>query len=639
MAELAAFFDSVGGDREYNSQTFADVFEGGVATEGVVRQGAAPLRVDARVPVQMGVRVNPGGAWVRGRYYENSANLDVVVPAANGALPRIDRVVVRQDLLNRTMALVYVQGVAAVAPAAPALTQTAQVWEVSLATISVPAADVDIAAGQITDTRTFSSVLGAVPLVKTDATALADKLLDFGSGGSAFSVEASGKMSWGPAGLAKDTTLDRLAAGALRLGGRLETTGDVYAQYGTVNQVRSGVVGGGVGAGIEFGSAANFMANLSANDLGIYTNSLPRVRVNSSGITLNSPAGGVVTTIDASGLRLNAGSLTIDSGQAQIKGPGGTVRLYIKSTDQPADGKVWDIVPSGTNLEFRAINDIESAAHVFMRGVRSAASYILDRVEFMQRMTIAGSLAVNAVQPQIIVGGSSIASVQINNSGGQSWQWSAGWNSASEVSLVNVASGNIQALRIDTSSRLFVGGDVIAQQGTGNQARIGVAGGVSSGIEFGSSSDFLGRIAANILSFYVAGVRRFDVRNVGAYAFDNFNVDKSSPVITWHPTADTGQDAVASFVNSSWGNRSEIRENSVYFRMWNWDNRPLVFGVNNTEYLRSQSTSGGLSTALWMRWWDGAGSDRGVAQVLNVSVNTLRTTAIYDTWRALVIAA
>lgn len=216
MAEIALFFDSVAGDRAYNHQTFSDLFEGGVVSEGIVRRGAAPLRVDARVPTQMGVRVNPGSAWVRGKYYELDANLDIAVPAANAGLPRKDRVVIRLDYAARTMAIVYVQGVAAAGPAAPALIQNAGTWEISLAIVDVTAADVDIAANQITDTRVFGKIVGDVtPLVFTTAAAPTDLQVDFGSGGSQFTVDAAGRQSWGAPGAAKDAFQARTAAGVL----------------------------------------------------------------------------------------------------------------------------------------------------------------------------------------------------------------------------------------------------------------------------------------------------------------------------------------------------------------------------------------------------------------------------------------
>lgn len=160
MAELARFFDSVDGDRVYNAQSLADLYER-IATEGVIRVSDNSLKVVASSPTAMSVRVTAGAGWVQGRLYANTtAFTSLSAPAAHSTLDRIDRVVLRLDLTERTMSLVYRSGTAAASPAAPALTQTASVWEIGLARIAVAHGSVLIASGAITDERDFSNVFG-----------------------------------------------------------------------------------------------------------------------------------------------------------------------------------------------------------------------------------------------------------------------------------------------------------------------------------------------------------------------------------------------------------------------------------------------------------------------------------------------
>lgn len=230
--------------------------------------------------------------------------------------------------------------------------------------------------------------------------------------------------------------------------GLLKVNSDVFAQQGTGNQVRTGIVGSGVAAGIEFGSAANFMGNISANLLGIYTASVQRATIDSAGI--------------------------LAKGALRAEATGGTVRLYLKATDAAADGKVWDVMGNYNVLHFRSINDAETLAHTWLT---------------------------------------------VNRSG-----------------------------YIVSTADLFVDTKII----------------------------------------------------------------KSSPVFTMQPTSDSGQDAVLSFPTAAGGNRSEMRSNASYLRMWNWSNLPLIFGANNVEAMKisPDSSIGTSQTAMQLRFRDGSGTYR-----------------------------
>lgn len=641
MAELAAFFDSVAGDREYNSQTFADVFEGGVATEGVVRQGAAPLRVDARVPVQMGVRVNPGGAWVRGRYYENSANLDVAVPAANGALPRIDRVVVRQDLLNRTMALVYLQGVAAVAPVAPALTQTAQVWEVSLATISVPAADVAIDAGQITDTRTFSKALGPLPAVMTDAVNPGDVLLNLGSGGSQFMLEASGRQGWSAPGAARDVFQERGAAGALRLTGNHQVTGNIQAQYGTGNQVTLGVVGGGLAAGIEFGSATNWVGLVSADNLSVRTASAERLRINPTSALFSvdvslakaSPYLSIARTSDVQDSVLSFPNAA-GANDSEIRAQSGYLRMW-NWTAKPLSfgtGNTERMVldTAGT---LKVMGDLYSGPGVFGTGKRlrvvSDATWTYIRGEDQAASIPNGNLYLQS--------GSIYSQVQ-NVSG----DWRFFRSTGALVAMI----GGGGAFQGGDSNHYF--GPYAIAGGTGSRVRLVAGAGndcyIQAEASSGDSNLFLKWTGNGALYIQRGdGTSLWWVTNGGDLISQGggWAVQlQATQGRLWAKGDQNGIIGVDSAGNTRYliGLRSDVAGNVTDIVNYSYSGA-VRFHPQAQYSAKFDHSSGGLSTALWMRWWDGAGTIQGPSQVLNVSVNTLRTTAIYDTWRVLVIAA
>lgn len=85
------------------------------------------------------------------------------------------------------------------------------------------------------------------------------------------------------------------------------------------------------------------------------------------------------------------------------------------------------------------------------------------------RMTIEtdGKTTITGVQPQLRVTGSTITSIKLDNTGGRGWFWSAGWNDAGSISLIDAAAGNAQRLRIDANGKvvIYTGGGGVASDG------------------------------------------------------------------------------------------------------------------------------------------------------------------------------
>jgi hypothetical protein len=105
----------------------------------------------------MQVKVRTGEFWLRGHWAEVTSTKTVPLSAAHGTLARIDRVVVRVDFSDNEIELDVVAGTAASSPTAPAVTQNSSIWEVSLATVSVPAGDTSIGSNQVTDARFYAN--------------------------------------------------------------------------------------------------------------------------------------------------------------------------------------------------------------------------------------------------------------------------------------------------------------------------------------------------------------------------------------------------------------------------------------------------------------------------------------------------
>jgi hypothetical protein len=157
--EKYGFFNSSSGDRLYNAADFAAYF-GDLVSNGIFDAHAGILQVTPHTG--MTVSVAAGSAWIGGYRYENTEALTLPIATANGTHPRIDRVVLRLSMVERSITLAVLTGTAASSPTAPALTRNSDVYELGIADISIGAAVLSIAAWDIADTRLDTVLCGTV---------------------------------------------------------------------------------------------------------------------------------------------------------------------------------------------------------------------------------------------------------------------------------------------------------------------------------------------------------------------------------------------------------------------------------------------------------------------------------------------
>lgn len=158
MTQRSRFFDSSGGDRTYDSAAFAQVISGLIDT-GIVSDAGNEYAVSESSPPAMSVKVETGKAFILGYFHEVYTSAETIaIAAAHATLPRIDRVVLRRSLTNRTVDIQVLTGTPAASPTAPALTQsTSGTYEITLAQVRVDAAVVSIVNAKITDERTYAA--------------------------------------------------------------------------------------------------------------------------------------------------------------------------------------------------------------------------------------------------------------------------------------------------------------------------------------------------------------------------------------------------------------------------------------------------------------------------------------------------
>ena len=157
--EKSGFFNSTSGDRMYDAADFAGYFAK-LVSSGIFYTNADNLRVTPGGGLS--VNVLAGSAWINGYAYENTETLNLTIAAADGVNPRIDRVAVRWDAVERQISAAVLTGRAAASPTAPSLTRSDSIYELALADIAVAAGAVSLAAGDITDRRLDTALCGTV---------------------------------------------------------------------------------------------------------------------------------------------------------------------------------------------------------------------------------------------------------------------------------------------------------------------------------------------------------------------------------------------------------------------------------------------------------------------------------------------
>ncbi len=119
----------------------------------------------AAVTADRQVTISKGLAWINntdfaGKSVCNTANVVVDIPYADGALSRIDRIVLRFDKAANASTIALKQGEAAAQPTAPDLERTELIYELGLCTVSIPAASTVVSQADVTDTRRDETVCG-----------------------------------------------------------------------------------------------------------------------------------------------------------------------------------------------------------------------------------------------------------------------------------------------------------------------------------------------------------------------------------------------------------------------------------------------------------------------------------------------
>lgn len=173
-----AIYDGEVYDRVYKAEDWAWYFATFIAN-GVFPKPSDGLQVIAYNGME--VKVNAGYAFINGYAFRNPASQSITLDTAEGALNRIDRVVVRWDLPQRDMYIAVLKGAPSAKPTATAITRNTEIWELALADIYIGKGVTKIQTKDITDQRFNSAVCGIVKgtVEEIDASVLTKQFTDF----------------------------------------------------------------------------------------------------------------------------------------------------------------------------------------------------------------------------------------------------------------------------------------------------------------------------------------------------------------------------------------------------------------------------------------------------------------------------
>lgn len=158
MSQHALFYNSVGGDRKYDAESFSELFSK-FFTTGVFN---GDLTVSVSSQGGMNVDVAPGYINIGGKVMNFETTTQLSLDIGGGTYPRIDTIVVERNDIDRDFTLKVVKGGYASNPSPIPPVRSADVWQMVLAQVYVGIGETSVSNANITDKRGDSSVCGIV---------------------------------------------------------------------------------------------------------------------------------------------------------------------------------------------------------------------------------------------------------------------------------------------------------------------------------------------------------------------------------------------------------------------------------------------------------------------------------------------
>jgi len=161
MAVRGFFYNSVNMDRPYDGQDM-NMSKAPFYKEGVFFGHLAVTAEGQSMTVRVDGGDRTGFAFINYKTIHNNAVVQLTVGQAHATLPRIDRVILRNNETLRMPDILIIEGAYSNNPQPPALTNNDTIQEKCLAEIAVAAGAVRITQANIKDTRADANICGFV---------------------------------------------------------------------------------------------------------------------------------------------------------------------------------------------------------------------------------------------------------------------------------------------------------------------------------------------------------------------------------------------------------------------------------------------------------------------------------------------
>lgn len=149
----SGFFNSINGDRRYNAEQMAAIFDG-LITDGIFDSIGGHFQVTPAAS-GLGVNIGTGRAWLNQTWSYNDTAYPVTLDAASPSLGRKDLICIKVDKSSavRSNSLVVIAGTPAASPVEPTITDdtTNGIYYHKLAAVTVAAGATSISAADITN--------------------------------------------------------------------------------------------------------------------------------------------------------------------------------------------------------------------------------------------------------------------------------------------------------------------------------------------------------------------------------------------------------------------------------------------------------------------------------------------------------
>jgi microcystin-dependent protein len=160
MTETHGFFGDAT-DVRYYSQLPILEFIRDFRLNGYTSGVGGELEVGQHTSPNMSVDIATGETWVQGNLYQSGAVETLTISAADTTYPRIDRIILRNDIKGaREITLQVLKGEPSGTPSAPDYLRNDDFWDLVLADIAVAANATTITTGNISDKRDVEALCG-----------------------------------------------------------------------------------------------------------------------------------------------------------------------------------------------------------------------------------------------------------------------------------------------------------------------------------------------------------------------------------------------------------------------------------------------------------------------------------------------